>query len=133
MTSTTGTAEANGATLYYEVAGEGGPLVLVHAGIADGRMWEGQLEPFSRRYRTVRHDMRGFGRSPMVEGAYSHHADLRALLDALEIDRAAFVGCSMGGATVIDFALENPGRVEALVLVGSAVGGFEFDEEPPEE
>jgi 2-hydroxy-6-oxonona-2,4-dienedioate hydrolase len=133
MTSTTGTADANGATLYYEVAGEGGPLVLVHAGIADGRMWEGQLEPFSRRYRTVRHDMRGFGRSPMVEGTYSHHADLRALLDALEIDRAAFVGCSMGGAAVIDFALENPGRVEALVLVGSAVGGFESDEGPPEE
>jgi pimeloyl-ACP methyl ester carboxylesterase len=88
---------------------------------------------FSRGYRVIRHDMRGFGRSPMVAGPYSHHADLRALLDALGVERAAFVGCSMGGATVIDFALENPERVEALVLVGSAVGGFEFDEEPPEE
>jgi 2-hydroxy-6-oxonona-2,4-dienedioate hydrolase len=133
MTPTTGTADANGATLYYEVAGEGEPLVLVHAGIADGRMWDAQVVTFSRRYRVIRHDMRGFGRSPMVAGPYSHHADLRALLDALEVERAAFVGCSMGGATVIDFALENPERVEALVLVGSAVGGFEFDEEPPEE
>jgi pimeloyl-ACP methyl ester carboxylesterase len=133
MTPTTGTADANGATLYYEVAGEGGPLVLVHAGIADGRMWDAQMDAFSRRYRVIRPDMRGFGRSPMVAGPYSHHADLRALLDALEVGRAAFVGCSMGGATVIDFALENPERVEALVLVGSAVGGFEFDEEPPKE
>jgi pimeloyl-ACP methyl ester carboxylesterase len=133
MTPTTGTADANGATLYYEVAGEGGPLVLVHAGIADGRMWDAQVDTFSRRYRVIRPDMRGFGRSPMVAGPYSHHADLRALLDALEVGRAAFVGCSMGGATVIDFALENPERVEALVLVGSAVGGFEFDEEPPKE
>lgn len=133
MTPTTGTADANGATLYYEVAGEGEPLVLVHAGIADGRMWDVQVDTFSQQYRVIRPDMRGFGRSPMVAGPYSHHADLRALLDALEVGRAAFVGCSMGGATVIDFALENPERVEALVLVGSAVGGFEFDEEPPEE
>nr|MBA2511214.1 alpha/beta fold hydrolase [Rubrobacteraceae bacterium] len=64
----------------------------------DSRMWDGQFEPFAQHYRTIRHDMRGFGRSPMVEGPYSHHADLLALLDALEIDRAAFVGCSMGAA-----------------------------------
>jgi len=133
MPRTTGTAYVNGATLHYEVAGEGEPLVLVHAGIADGRMWDPQMDAFSRRYRTIRYDLRGFGRSPMVEGPYSHHADLRALLDALQVDRATFVGCSMGGGAVLDFALENPGRVEALVLVGSAVGGFEFDEGPPEE
>src|SRR3712207_7561078 len=96
-------------------------------------MWDAQVNAFSGRFRTVRYDMRGFGRSGMVAGPYAHHADLRALLDALGIERAAFVGCSMGGATVIDFALENPGRVGALVLVCSAVGGFEFDEEPPQE
>lgn len=133
MSRTTGTADVNGAELYYEVSGEGEPLVLVHAGIADGRMWDGQVESFAQRYRVIRPDLRGFGRSPMVEGPYSHHEDLRALLDALGVGRASFVGCSMGGGAVIDFALENPERVEALVLVGSAVGGFRFDEEPPEE
>ena len=133
MSRTTGTADVNGATLHYETAGEGEPLVLVHAGISDSRMWDAQVDAFSRRYRTVRYDLRGFGRSPMVEGPYSHHTDLRALLDALEVERAAFVGCSMGGGAVIDFALENPERAEALVLVGAAVGGFEFDEGPPEE
>ncbi|HEV2744971.1 MAG TPA: alpha/beta fold hydrolase [Rubrobacter sp.] len=133
MPRSTGTADVNGATLHYEVAGEGEPLVLVHAGISDSRMWEAQVDAFSRRYRTIRYDLRGFGRSPMVEGPFSHPADLRALLDTLEVDRAGFVGCSMGGGAVLDFALENPGRVASLVLVGSAVGGFEFDEAPPKE
>ena len=133
MPRTTGTADANGAALYYEVCGEGEPLALVHAGISDSRMWDPQFEAFACQYRTIRHDMRGFGRSPMVPGPYSHHEDLRALLDALEVDRVSLLGCSMGGGAVIDFALENPQRVEALVLVGSAVGGFEFEEGPPEE
>ena len=133
MSRTTGTVAVDGAELYYEVAGGGEPLVLVHAGISDSRMWDAQVDAFSQHYQIVRHDMRGFGRSPMVEGPYSHHADLRALLDALDVGRASFVGCSMGGGAVIDFALENPERVGALVLVGSAVGGFEFDEGTPEE
>ena len=133
MPRTTGTVDVNGAALYYEVAGEGDPLVLVHAGISDSRMWEAQVDAFSSRHRTIRYDLRGFGRSPMVEGPFSHHADLRALLDALEVDRASFVGCSMGGNAVLNFALENPERTGALVLVGSAVGGFEFDEEKPKE
>ena len=128
-----GTVSVDGAELYYETSGDGGPLVFVHAGIADGRMWETQIDVFEQRYRTIRHDMRGFGRSVMAPGLYSHHADLRALLDALDVGRATLVGCSMGGGAVIDFALGNPERVESLVLVGSAVGGFEFDEEPPEE
>ena len=132
MPRTAGTAAVNGAELYYEVAGEGEPLVLVHAGIADGRMWDGQIDAFAQRYRVIRPDLRGFGRSSVVEGPYANHADLRALLDALDIDQATLIGCSMGGAAVIDFALENPGRAEAIVLVGSAVGGFEFDEGPPE-
>ncbi len=133
MQRTAGTADANSATLYYEVAGEGEPLVLVHAGISDSRMWDGQMDTFSRRYRTIRYDLRGFGKSPLVEGPYSHHTDLRALLDALEVDRASFVGCSLGGGAVLDFALENPERTGSLVLVGSAVGGFESDEGKPEE
>lgn len=126
-----GTAEVNGAVLYREVAGEGEPLVLVHAGIADGRMWDGQFAAFARRYRVIRYDMRGFGKSEMVAGPYSHHADLSGLLDDLGIERASFVGCSMGGRTVIDFALENPGRAVALALVGPSVGGFESDADPP--
>ena len=67
----TGTAKVNGARIYYEVAGEGETLVLVHAGIADSRMWEGQVAAFAERYRVVRYDLRGFGKTEMVEGPFS--------------------------------------------------------------
>ena len=67
----------------------------------------------------------------MVEGPYSHHDDLRCLLDTLDVGRAHLVGCSMGGGAVLDFALEYPGRVGNLVLVGPAVGGFRPDFDPP--
>jgi 2-hydroxy-6-oxonona-2,4-dienedioate hydrolase len=128
-----GFAEVNGARLYYEIAGEGEPLVLVHAGIADSRMWDRQLGVFAHRYRVIRYDMRGFGRSAMVQGPYAHHEDLRALLNFLGIERVFLVGCSIGGGTIIDFALQNPGRVRSLVLIGSAVGGFEPGSDPPEQ
>ena len=129
----TSTASINGATLYYELVGEGEPLVLVRAGIADSRMWDAQIEAFAQRYRVIRYDMRGFGRTEMVEGPYSHHEDLRGLLDSLDVRRAHLLGCSMGGATVLDFALRYPERVGALVLVGSAVSGFEADVGPPKQ
>ncbi len=133
MLRETGTAEVNGARIYYESVGEGEPLVLVHAGIADSRMWESQLAAFADSYRVIRYDMRGFGRTAMVEGPFSHHEDLRALLDALGVERAHLVGCSMGGGAVFDFALEYPQRAGNLVLVGSAVGGFGPDFDPPKE
>ena len=133
MLRETGTAEINGARIHYEVTGEGAPLVLVHAGIADSRMWESQLMAFADRYRVIRYDMRGFGRTQIVEGPFSHHEDLHSLLDFLDLDHAHLVGCSMGGGAVLDFALEYPDRVENLVLVGSAIGGFRPDFEPPKE
>ena len=129
----TGTAEVNGARIHYEVAGEGEPLVLVHAGIADSRMWEGQIPAFAERFEVVRYDLRGFGKTKMVEGPFSHHEDLRGLLDFLGVQRTHLVGCSMGGGAVLDFALEYPERVGDLVLVGSAIGGFRPDFGPPGE
>ena len=128
-----GFAEVNGARLYYEIVGDGVPLVLVHAGIADGRMWDGQLAAFASRYQVIRPDMRGFGRSAMVRGSFAHHQDLHGLLDALGIREAFFVGCSIGGRTIIDFTLEYPGRTRALVLIGTAISGFEAGGEPPEQ
>jgi pimeloyl-ACP methyl ester carboxylesterase len=129
-----GFAEVNDASLYYDVVGNGESLVLVHAGIADRRMWDGQLEAFAERYRVVRYDMRGCGRTETPTGAtFSHHDDLRGLLDFLGIERANLLGCSIGARTVIDFALAHPERVRALALVCPSVSGSESDEEPPEE
>jgi 2-hydroxy-6-oxonona-2,4-dienedioate hydrolase len=133
MLRESGTAKVNGAHIYYEVVGEGEPLVLVHAGIADSRMWEGQISAFADHYAVIRYDLRGFGGTEMVEGPFSHHEDLRGLLNFLGLDRVHLVGCSMGGGAVLDFALEYPHRVGNLVLVGSAVGGFRPDFDPPKE
>jgi 3-oxoadipate enol-lactonase len=119
----TGVVEANGARLPYEIAGSGFPLVLVHAGVADRRMWTGQFAAFAERYRTVRYDLRGFGDSVAAPGPFTHHDDLRALLDALEIDRAHLVGLSLGGKTALDFVLTAPERVAGLVLSGSSPSG----------
>lgn len=124
-------AEVNGTRFYYETAGDGFPLVLVHAGIADGKMWDDQFHVFSQQYRILRYDRRGFGSTPMVAGMYSHHQDLYGLLKYLQIERAYLVGCSQGAKTIVDFALENPQMTGALILVSPALSGFVFNGEPP--
>ncbi|HEX8177042.1 MAG TPA: alpha/beta fold hydrolase [Pyrinomonadaceae bacterium] len=128
-----GFAEIAGAQVYYELEGEGPALVLVHAGIADARMWDEQFRVFARSFRVVRYDRRGFGRTRVTDGGggYSHHEDLHGLLRFLGIERAILVGCSQGGKTVMDFTLEHPYMMRALVLVSSALGGFEFKGEQP--
>lgn len=129
-----GFAEVNGARLYYELAGDGEPLVMLHAGVADCRMWEAEFAAFSRSHRTLRFDMRGYGRSLPVEGDFNLQADLEALLDTLGIaEPAILMGCSMGGGLAIDYALDHPGKVAALILVGSAPRGFESDADGPDE
>ena len=127
-------AQVSGARLYYEVMGNGESLALIHAGIADGRMWDLQLDAFAGRYRVIRYDMRGFGRTVVTERVpYSHHEDLCGLLDLLGAGRTLLVGCSIGAMMAVEFALEFPERTRALVLVGPAVGGFEPDVDPPQE
>ena len=122
----TGFAEVNGARLYYEVAGEGHPLVLIHAGIADSRMWDDQFGVLAQRYRVIRCDVRGFGRSAMPAGEqFQPWEDLYSLLRHLGVERAYVVGCSMGGAIAVDFTLTHPEMADALVTVGAGLGGFE--------
>lgn len=119
----------NGAELYYESAGTGEPIILVHAGIADSRMWQPQFEVLLQHYHVVRYDMRGFGQSKPVAGAYVHTNDLRELLNALNLDKVTLVGCSMGGGYCFDFTLAYPQRVKKLVLVASRPFGEPMDDE----
>lgn len=116
------------AELHREVAGEGPPVVLVHAGICDSRMWDPQWETFPRAHRVVRYDLRGFGRSPLGPGRYSPPADLIALLDELALGPAALVGASMGGGVSLQVAVARPDLVSALVLVGSGVRSHDWSE-----
>jgi len=131
MKSINGTAELNGTSFYYEMAGIGPSVVLLHAGIADSRMWESQFAPFSQWFTVMRYDMRGFGRTPPTQEPFSHRDDLAALLSHLGIERASLVGCSQGSKTALDFALDHPERVARLVLTSPAVSGFQFDGLPP--
>jgi len=121
-----GFAPVDGGELYYEVAGEGPAVVLGHAGIADCRMWDPQMAPFSERYRVIRYDVRGFGRSSRPESEWSPHADLSALLTHVGVERAAVIGVSMSGGIAIDFALAYPQMVWALVPVGAGLDGFDW-------
>jgi pimeloyl-ACP methyl ester carboxylesterase len=118
--------DVDGGRLWYEVEGEGRGVVLIHPGLWDARAWDAQFGLLAERYRVLRYDLRGYGRSSRPEPGmpYSHVRDLRAVMDAAAIDRAALVGCSMGGGVELDFALTYPDRVLALVLVASAVGGL---------
>jgi len=106
-----------------ERGGAGDAVVFLHAGVADHRMWRGQLDTLSDRWRCVAYDRRGFGATHTRPEPYTRVGDLVAVLDALRIERAVLVGCSQGGRTAIDAALAHPDRVRALVLVASAVTG----------
>ena len=127
VSTTSGFANINGAQLYYEIAGEGRPLVLLHFGLGDSRFWDDQFGVFAQRYRVVRYDARGFGRSPATTGPFYLHEDLYALLRFLGIERAALVGVSMGGGTAIGFTLTHPEMVTALGPVGAGLSGFDME------
>lgn len=126
VATTTGYAEVNGARLWYEASGDGDALLLMHAGICDASMWDEHMVLLSARFRVIRYDMRGFGRSNLPDGPFAAHDDARALLASLGISRAHVVGVSMGGAVALNCALTYPDCVRALVLVSTTVGGFTY-------
>lgn len=112
--------------LAYEAAGNGPPVLLMHAGISDRRMWDPQWAPLTERFTTVRFDARGFGASADPTRAYTLHGDALDVLDALEVDRATVVGASMGGGAALDLALAVPHRVKAVVTVSATPSGWRY-------
>ena len=130
--SQSGFVNIDKAKLYYEVAGIGTPLVMVHAGVADSRQWDNEFAYFSQSNQVIRYDMRGYGKSEPVDGEFSHMSDLVSLLDALGVHGPIIImGCSMGGGLAMDFALTYPARVEALIMVDSGPSGLELDMPAP--
>lgn len=109
--------------LYYDASGSGETILFLHAGIADSRMWDAQVEALEDRYRVVRCDLRGFGRTVLAPGTFSDRDDVAALLDHLDVPRATIVGASYGGQVALDFVLAYPERTAKLVLLAPAVGG----------
>jgi len=109
--------------------GDGPPLVLLHPGVGDSRIWEPVLAPLAAKYRVIRYDDRGFGQSAPPAVTYSLLGDLIAVLGHFGVERAAFVGCSQGGGTSLGLALEQPERVSALVLLCPGIPGFPMTDE----
>jgi pimeloyl-ACP methyl ester carboxylesterase len=128
MQQRTGYAAVNGTHLYYELAGSGRPLVLIHGFTLDTRMWETQYAVFAQHSQALRYDLRGFGKSAVpTREPYTHPDDLRALLTFLGIEHAMIMGLSLGGGIAVDFALTYPEATDALLLVSAGLfGGYEW-------
>lgn len=122
-------AAVNDTHLYYEQAGSGHPLVLIHGFTLNTQMWDDQFSLLAQYYQVIRYDMRGSGQSALpAEEPFTEVDDLRALLDALGVNSTFVLGLSRGGSVAIDFALAYPERTGALVLVDPALGGWNWSE-----
>jgi 3-oxoadipate enol-lactonase len=119
-----GFVPVEGGSLYFEAAGAGPPLLLIHAGVANLRMWDPQVQRLSERYRVIRYDTRGYGRSESDHVEFSNRADAAAVLDHVGVEKAAVLGVSRGGMIALDFTLERPDRVSALIAVAGGIGGY---------
>ncbi len=129
----TGYTVINNARLYNELAGGDAPFVMIHAGIADCRMWDNEFQSFADSHLVLRFDMRGYGKSLPVDSEFNIQDDFLALTTALDINEPMILmGCSIGAGLAIDFALTYPQRVGTLILVGGAPTGFESDVEGPD-
>jgi pimeloyl-ACP methyl ester carboxylesterase len=133
MTTETGFLDTNGARIYYEVTGSGPAVVMVHAGVANLRMWDEQVAALSDAHRIITYDTRGYGKTVTDAVQFSNRADIAALLDHLGEDRAHVVGLSRGGQIALDFTLEFPDRVRTLTVAAGGVGGYESPAEAPAE
>jgi pimeloyl-ACP methyl ester carboxylesterase len=115
--------------LAYDDEGDGRPLLLIHAGVCDRRMWEPQWAALTERFRTIRCDLRGFGETPLPAEHFNPADDVIGLLDALGLNRVRLVGASFGGRVALELAATWPARVRKLVLLS---GEWEEVERDPE-
>ncbi|GIJ44721.1 alpha/beta hydrolase [Virgisporangium aliadipatigenens] len=119
------TLSVDGGRIHAETVGDGEAVLLLHAGVADRRVWDLVVPALvSAGYRAVRYDSPGFGLSPAPAAAHSLVGDALAVLDAAGVSAAHFVGLSQGAATSIDVALAQPGRVSSLTLVAPGLTGY---------
>ena len=119
------TVDVNGARLWYDEAGSGEVVLLLHGGLGDSGLWEPVVPLLAERFRTIRTDLRFFGRSTGPAAPWSWQDDVVGILDGLGIEQAALVGLSLGGKLAFDIALAHPERLWAVVGVAPGLGGHE--------
>ena len=115
--------------LVYQDQGEGNPIVLLHAGVADHRMWHNCIDSLLVKHRVITLDLPGFGESLLPNNAFAYYEVLARLLDHCDIEQATLIGTSFGGELALDFALHFPQRVEKLILLSPAASGFKPENE----
>lgn len=113
----------DGGRLYYEAAGSGASVILIHGGNLDRRMWDDQFALLQKQFRVIRYDARGYGRSSPADEPFAAHDDLAALLRGLRLTRASIIGLSLGGRIAMDFALAHPEMIDRLVLAAPGISG----------
>jgi 3-oxoadipate enol-lactonase len=119
------TVDVDGARLWYDEAGSGEVVLLLHGGLGDSGLWEPVVPFLAERFRTIRTDLRHYGNSSAPLLPWSWQEDVVGVLDALGVERAALVGLSMGGRLVLDVALARPERVWAVAHVAGGLGGHD--------
>ncbi len=112
--------------IHYEMKGERTPLVLIHAGMLDKRMWEPQFGELSKHFKVLMYDARNHGITVSEPDTFSHHDDLAKLLERLGIQKAVIMGLSMGGYIAVNFALDYPEKTIAIIPVCSGLTGYQF-------
>ncbi len=121
-----GHIKVNGGRIFYEAAGNGPAVIMIHDGLLHRETWNAQFIAFAGSHRVMRWDRRGYGRSDSPKAPFSNLDDLLILMNSLKVERATLMGCSSGGLLAIDFTLDHPERVSSLVLVGPIISGFGF-------
>jgi 3-oxoadipate enol-lactonase len=118
-------ADVAGTSFHHELAGDGEPVVLLHGGFLDLRQWDDLFPRLARRYRVLRFDARGHGRTPLGSMPYARHEDVRAMLDHVGFDAAHVVSLSAGTGAAVELALAHPEQVRSLVLGAAPLRGFD--------
>jgi 3-oxoadipate enol-lactonase len=127
---TTGYINCLDSKIYYEEVGTGEAMVLAHGGYLDSRMWDEQFLYFANQgYRVIRFDSYAHGKT--IDGVNTPflHEIVQSLLDSLSIKKANLVGLSMGGVTLIEFALECPQYINKMVLVSTGINGYKWEKD----
>ncbi|TMK62409.1 MAG: alpha/beta hydrolase [Actinobacteria bacterium] len=128
MRPASGSVPAERGRLHYERAGRGPAVVLIHPGLWDSRLWDGQFASLAKQHDVIRYDLRGSGRSEAASAPYSDVQDLLEVMVFLDVERATLVGLSAGAAVAIDFALAYPEMVAGLVPASPVLSGYEWND-----
>jgi pimeloyl-ACP methyl ester carboxylesterase len=123
-------AEVNGTRLFYEAEGDGPSLVFISGANLDSRLWDELFGELAERFRVVRYDPRGTGKSDLPQEPFSHYEDLHALLEFLGIETTHLLGFSFGGGVALDFTVQYPERVQSLILIAPGLSSWKDELTP---